>query len=349
MIVLGFSSDWWAADPASRWIPPLIPYAYSQIDKENVLVSPFSTQKISSFYYHHWLGTDGLGRDVAAGLLHGLSHALWVGAATTVLALMISLLFGLCAGFYGDGRFKIKRIGILIHILLSLLGAFWGFIVVTNPDNKGFFLYIIFFCIGLWWVGKNLIKKIKIPKFEWWNKEITLPIDFLLMRLLDLGQAIPPYLFIVTLMAILNHQTTSSLILVMASVTWFQHTRLIRAAVLQIRGTDFIHAAQGLGFSDKRIILFHIFPNIVPTLMICFLFGMANTILNESSLSFLGFGMAADEVTWGSIIAGTRQTYWAWWLAIFPSVAIWLLLLLFRKFGYEINSKMKFQEPNKAI
>ncbi len=341
-------TDWLADDPTGRIVPPLIPYTFSQIDGKNVGTSPFAAQNIPSLYYRHWFGTDASGRDVGAGILRGLRHSIVTGLLTMLLSLSIALIVGLTAGFYGDSRFRVTRLGFWLYSFFFILWLFWCYVLITQPENKNFFFYIIGLTLFLPWFIRRLVAWAKHLNWRWGTQEFVLPIDFLLMRFLDLVQAIPSYLIILVLASIVPQGSVYSLILIMGFVSWMQHARLIRAAVLQFRGTDFVTVARGLGYSNSRVLWTHILPNVLPTLGICFTFGMANTILNESSLSFLGFGVSSEEVTWGSMVAATRAAYWAWWLVVFPSVAIFLLLRLFRKIGDDIekNKKKQFQHKN---
>jgi len=77
-----------------KGLPPLIPYSYNTLDKENRSVGPFHKQQVSSLYYRHWLGTDEIGRDVLAGLLAGSAVALKIGLLSVLLALLIGIIFG---------------------------------------------------------------------------------------------------------------------------------------------------------------------------------------------------------------------------------------------------------------
>ena len=96
---------------------------------------------------------------------------------------------------------------------------------------------------------------------------------------------------------------------------------------------EYIQAGQSLGFSEARIIFKHALPNGVAPALVAIAFGVAAAILIESSLSFLGVGVPPDVVTWGSLISSGRQNYAAWWLVIFPGLAIFVTVAVYNLLG----------------
>ena len=124
LIVLAIFGNILAAERGHTLLPPLIPYAYFTQDSKNAdFVSPLSQQDVSSLYYRHWVGTDLLGRDVLAGLIAGTRTALSVGIGGMGIALIIGLLLGLVAGYFGDNRFRLSKIGLILRggMLLFLI------------------------------------------------------------------------------------------------------------------------------------------------------------------------------------------------------------------------------------
>jgi peptide/nickel transport system permease protein len=102
---------------------------------------------------------------------------------------------------------------------------------------------------------------------------------------------------------------------------------------LKVRSLEFIEAAQSLGFSEMRIILRHAIPNSLTSVLITVAFGVASAILAESSLSFLGIGTSADVITWGKVLSEARAFAGAWWLAIFPGIAIFVTVTILNLIG----------------
>jgi len=102
---------------------------------------------------------------------------------------------------------------------------------------------------------------------------------------------------------------------------------------LRVRNLEYIEAAQAFGFSNFRIILRHAIPNALAPVLIAIAFGIASAILTESFLSFIGVGVPAEQVTWGSLLSLSRQYSSAWWLAIFPGMAIFFTVTIFNLLG----------------
>ena len=96
---------------------------------------------------------------------------------------------------------------------------------------------------------------------------------------------------------------------------------------------DYVAAAQVLGASDARIMLRHILPNAIAPVLVSMSFGVASAILTESGLSFLGIGVPAHLVTWGSILAVAQSNTTAWWLAVFPGAAIFVTVTAYNLLG----------------
>jgi peptide/nickel transport system permease protein len=127
-----------------------------------------------------------------------------------------------------------------------------------------------------------------------------------------------------------------SIILVMAIIgmtTWTGIARFIRAELLKVRNLEFIESAHALGFSEMRTLFRHAIPNALSPVLIAIAFGIAAAILIESTLSFLGIGVPAETLTWGSVLSAARQSPTAWWLAIFPGFAIFLTVTVYNLVG----------------
>jgi peptide/nickel transport system permease protein len=103
--------------------------------------------------------------------------------------------------------------------------------------------------------------------------------------------------------------------------------------LLRIRGLDYIEAANALGFSEFRILFRHALPNALSPVLIALAFGIASAILTESLLSFLGIGVPAELITWGSMLSMARETPGAWWVALFPGFAIFITVTVYNLIG----------------
>ncbi len=144
----------------------------------------------------------------------------------------------------------------------------------------------------------------------------------IIMRLADVIMSFPSLLLAVIVLYMLE-PSVANLVLVLAVTRIPIYLRTTRAEVLEIRERMFVQAARVMGASDLRIVLRHILPAVVPTLVTIATLDFAFVMLAESSLSFLGIGMQPPEVTWGLMVAqGRPYLARAWWLALFPGLAI---------------------------
>lgn len=231
---------------------PPIPYSATVPDISGDVFEPPSAA--------HWLGTDGLGRDVAAGLIHGIRVSLTIGLVVVAIQASIGVLLGGIAGYYGG------------------------------------------------------------------------PADLLLSRIFEVMLGIPTFFLIITVAAVFK--PSIYLIMVILGLTgWVGIARLIRSEFLRVRAMDYVAAAQSLGARDTRIMLRHILPNAIAPVLVSMSFGVASAILTESGLSFLGIGVPAHVVTWGSILAVAQSNTTAWWLAVFPGAAIFVTVTAYNLLG----------------
>jgi peptide/nickel transport system permease protein len=125
-----------------------------------------------------------------------------------------------------------------------------------------------------------------------------------------------------------------TIMIALGLTTWTSEARYVRGEFLRIREMEFAHAARASGARDSRIIFRHLLPNALAPVLVSASFGVAYAILTESALSFLGLGVPLPTATWGSILASGRQfVESAWWLALFPGVAIFLTVAAFNIIG----------------
>lgn len=161
-------------------------------------------------------------------------------------------------------------------------------------------------------------------------------IDHLLMRLTELFQTMPPLVFVVTIVAILQ-PSIFSIVVAIGFTSWTQTARLIRAETLRIRESEFVQAAFALGLSPVRIVVKHVLLNAVSPAIVTGTILAGSAILTEAALSFLGLG-DPNVMSWGSMIGAGRQVLrTAWYIAAIPGVAIVLTVLAITALGSGLN------------
>ncbi|MFA9560026.1 ABC transporter permease [Evansella sp. AB-rgal1] len=152
-------------------------------------------------------------------------------------------------------------------------------------------------------------------------------IDQLIMRVVDAMLAIPTLLLVLVVVIVLE-PGLATLIFVIGITSWVQYTRIVRGEVLSIKERDFVRMAKTAGASNKHIIMKHILPNALSSFTVIATIGVANAIMTESSLSFLGLGVQSPDITWGSMLNdGKNYIATSWWVATFPGIAITITVL----------------------
>jgi peptide/nickel transport system permease protein len=152
-------------------------------------------------------------------------------------------------------------------------------------------------------------------------------LDIVLTGIVDVFLAFPLILMALTLAAILG-PSLRNLVIVMALTGWMSYARVVRSAVLSLKNTEFVTAATVIGANDIRIILRHIFPNVIGQTLILFAYGFSQFIILESALSFLGLGIPPPTPTWGRMLyEGRDYLTVAPWTITFPGLAIMLTVL----------------------
>ena len=210
------------------------------------------------------LGSDSLGRNVAAGLAHGARISLAVGAVAAFISVGIGILVGAAAGYFG-GR-----------------------------------------------------------------------VDDLLVRITELFQTVPTFLFVIVIVAI-GQPSVTVIVLAIGLAAWPVIARLVRAEFRCLRESEFVQAARSQGFSNTRIIFQEILPNALPPVIVTSSVLVASAILIESALSFLGMG-DPNQVSWGSMIGEGRELLrTAWYLTALPGCAIILTVLTLNLLGDALN------------
>lgn len=158
-------------------------------------------------------------------------------------------------------------------------------------------------------------------------------LDALIMRLVDISLSLPTILLALVLVAAVG-PSFATVITVVAVLLWARYARVVRGETLSIKELDFIARARVAGASHTRIMARYIFPNVVNSLVVLATLQVGATILLESTLSFLGAGIPRPTPAWGVMIADGRELIvTAWWVAMFPGVAIMLTVLSLNLLG----------------
>jgi peptide/nickel transport system permease protein len=281
-----------------------------------------------------------MGRDVASGMIHGTRIAMLVGIVAMSIATFIGILLGALAGYFGDTRMKMTRISIFFVSLGLLAFVFIAFVVrgYTMGDNigSGYLFYEMFFNFGLFiliMVISYLLSLLFKP-IPWLGGRATVPMDIIVMRLIEIVTSIPVLILILAILAIIKASSIFYVMAIIGSVSWTGIAKFIRAELLRVRSLEYIEAAQAFGYSEFRIIWRHAIPNSLAPVLIAIAFGVASAILTESFLSFIGVGVPPEQVTWGSLLKASRDAgIKAWWLAVFPGVAIFVTVTIFNLIG----------------
>ncbi len=165
-------------------------------------------------------------------------------------------------------------------------------------------------------------------------------VDEVIMRVKDVKLAIP--LILVALVVVIAiGQSFAVLVGLLAVNSWSGFARQVRGETLQLKTRDYIALAKVAGASTPRIILRHIFPGVVNTVLVLASLQVGGLILTESILSFLGAGVPPPTPTWGSMVSeGRTYLAGAWWIAFFPGVAIFLTVMAFNFLGDWLRDRL---------
>lgn len=321
---------------------PPVPYLPKNIDYNNTQSKgPFDDQIISSNRYRHWMGTDELGHDILSAMIHGTRIALVVGLVSMSIASIIGIILGALAGYFGDERLRVSRIRLFLTFIAVGAAWFYGFHVRSftisdaMANSVGGFLQelllSILLVLGIILAG-NLLA-IPLKKIPFLTKKVRIPIDIIVSRMIEVMLSIPTLFLIIAIVAVIKNPSIFWVMAIIGLTSWTRIARFIRAELLRVRSLEYIEAANALGYSQFRIVVKHALPNALSSMLIAVAFGIASAILVEATLSFLGIGVPAETLTWGSLLSAARQTPTAWWLATFPGFAIFITVVVYNLVG----------------
>lgn len=165
-------------------------------------------------------------------------------------------------------------------------------------------------------------------------------IDAVIMRFVDIMLCFPTFFLILAVIALLEPSIWNIMIII-GLTGWMGVTRLVRADFTSLKERDFVLAARAIGAGDLRIIFIHILPNAMASVLVAATLGVAGAILTESALSFLGIGVQPPTPSWGNILtAGKDNIDIAWWLSLYPGLAILITVLGYNLLGEGIRDSL---------
>lgn len=309
-------------------------YSHYSINMNNTgAVSPFAKQQLSPGQQRHYLGTDIHGRDVLAGIIFGASIAFKVGLASMILALVLGLLIGLFPSFYGDKSFRMRISGLLSAIILVAMSVyilvFHELFLIVFSLEKALALAVFILIIAS--ISRN------IPVLR---RKTVIPLDSPASIFTGIFQSLPSAFLVLVLISLFAKASVFNIIIVIALLRWPVIARYVRAEVMRVKQERFVEASKLAGLNDRIIIFRHIFPYTLTPVMVALAYGFAGTVLLESTLSFLGIGIPADHMSWGVLLGEARQNFSAWWLAVFPGLAIFIVILMFNTLGEKYKGRI---------
>ncbi|MDQ3072862.1 MAG: ABC transporter permease [Bacteroidota bacterium] len=289
--------------------------------------------------FRHFLGTDQIGQDVAAVIIHGTRVSLSIGIVAVGIAAVIGITLGAIGGYFGDHSLRKNRMEYWLFIAGLFLGYFYAFTVREHVLKEametsflraiGEFIVSIFIFISI----PLLLSQAGRLLSRFSSKKVEVPMDNLISRSIEVVDSLPKLLIILTLASLLEEKSIYTVMIIIGLTSWTGIARFTRADFLRNRNLNYVESAKGLGYSDSRIIFSHILPNAMAPVYVSIAFGISSAILIESSLSFLGIGVPRDKVTWGSMLYAGQQNVSAWWLIVFPGIAIFITVTVFNLMG----------------
>jgi peptide/nickel transport system permease protein len=150
-------------------------------------------------------------------------------------------------------------------------------------------------------------------------------VDLVLSRVVEAAQVVPTLLVVLAVAGTVGALSAPAVGVVIGLASWPGVARLVRGEILRIRELDYVQASRALGASSAAVVFRHVLPNALGPVLVTAAFGMARAILQESALSFLGFGVPPPTATWGELLAQAQEhaiSPGAWWLVLFPGAVV---------------------------
>ncbi len=302
---------------------------------------------------HHSLGTDENGRDLLARLIFGARISLTVGVAAVIIELILGTILGATAGYFRSVPVTFEsRMPLWVLIVGGIVGAvigFWIGTVIPWPKNMAVVRDMVTFllmCAGV----AAAIPVLRRVGPEERTVRTTVPVDYTIMRITDVFLSIPLLPLMLTLTGIVAAASSrasldfKTIVLIIGLLSWPGVARLVRATYLSLREREYTEAARAVGNRDMRIIFRHLLPNAMAPLTVQATLDVANVIVLESALSFLGFGIQPPTASWGNMLANAESNLeTAWWAAVFPGLCILITVLAINYIGDGLRDAL---DPN---
>ncbi len=314
-----FQKSAYTFDEVDKFLLPLVPFGPQQTHIKEAFRPPL-TLSLTLPQHKHILGTDKLGRDVLAGIIHGAGISLWIGFLSVFCAMFLGVPMGILASYYGDNGI---RFTIFQWLFLIFGGFLFIFYLVFQWQEFSFMQILMYFILGIptTYLVIQLLSKIKS------RYKIPLPLDTIVIKISELRKSFPGLFLLLALTTLFGSSSIYNIVIIIVLLSWMEYARFARSESLSIIHSPFIESSRLMGFKDIFIIYKHILPHILPILMVLGSYGVSQAILLESSLSFLGIGLPTEVVTWGKMLADGRSIQHPW-LVIFPGLAIFVLIFV---------------------
>ncbi len=173
------------------------------------------------------------------------------------------------------------------------------------------------------------------------------PIDWLVSRAIEVMLSFPTLFLLLAILAMVERPSVGHLMVVLGLTRWPAVARLVRGEMLRLKPMGFVQASRALGASDWHILWRHLLPNAMGPVLVMATFGVAGAVLLESALSFLGFGAPPPVASWGEILTEAHRQLagaGAWWLAVFPGLAIFATAMAYNVVGEGLREAMDPRE-----
>lgn len=296
----------------------LVPFGPNQSIESAEYLSPLSSDQAGHI---HILGTDLIGRDVLVRLIYSTRTALLVGLGVVLLSLLIAVLLGTVAGYFGNRSVRANWLQVLIvgmGLILAIFYFSYGYAVVST-----LLLTVAVFLVVL--AGRAPFTR------------FYLPLDTIILKTIEVIKTVPALFLVLSLFAIFSQTSIVSLVIILGLLSWPGKARLLRAEVLKAKQSTYVLSTQILGMSKWRTVVHHLLPNVISPLIVASCFTFTGAILAESTLSFLNVGLPPDIPSWGSMMREARDYFSAWWLAVFPGLLLFLTILTLNVIADQLN------------
>ncbi len=243
--------DWSDAEFESAIYPP-VPYSPNTTDFNNdQYKTPFAKQDLKSVRWRHWMGTDQIGRDVLSGLIHGTRIAMLVGIVSMGIASFLGILIGAFAGYYGDEKLQVSIIRVILNLIFVFFAWFYAFstrsFVMSDAFSNSFGSFGVQFVISLAiFIAIMLVPNVlslafkKIPGL---GRKITIPVDIIVSRIIEIINSIPTLLLILSICAVAKKPSIMLIMVIIGFTGWTGIAKYIRAELLKVRSLEYIEAA----------------------------------------------------------------------------------------------------------